>query len=167
MRWDAMGFDTHWSPGAQRSTVFSCLRRSFIAATAFTARKGTIWHKHGRGWSHQWTVQCLLWYLGKLFQCVSLYRFVSLGDDDDDWMDGWKRCMRSPACLPTYLSASYGKRSFSVVLCIVADSVFALGTWLRENKNIEYIVKEPRQQEEEEEEVASASPPAPVSSTTE
>ena len=72
--------------------------------------------------------------------------------------------MRSPACLPTYLSASYGKRSFSVVLCIVADSVFALGTWLRENKNIEYIVKEPRQQEEEE---ASASPPAPVSSTTE
>ena len=81
-------------------------------------------------------------------------------------MIGWKRCMRSPACLPTYLSASYGKRSFSVVLCIVADSVFALGTWLRENKNIEYIVKEPRQQEEEEEE-ASASPPAPVSSTTE
>jgi hypothetical protein len=28
-----------------------------------------------------------------------------------------------------------------------ADSVFALGTWLRENKNIEYFVKEPRDRE--------------------
>jgi hypothetical protein len=29
----------------------------------------------------------------------------------------------------------------------LVDSVFGLGTWLRENKNVEYFFKEPRERE--------------------
>jgi hypothetical protein len=38
-------------------------------------------------------------------------------------------------------------RSSRFVFDPLTDSVFALGTWLRENKNIEYFVKEPRDRE--------------------